>query len=461
MIEVSAELLARHDRPGPRYTSYPTAVEFTEEFGPDDYARRLTAASRRPGEPLSIYVHLPFCEKRCAFCACHVVVTKNPELANVYLPRVLAESELVATLLGERRRVVQYHWGGGTPTHYPPEALRRLHQGLLGHFELVPDAEVAVEVDPRVTTSEHLRVLRELGFNRLSMGVQDLDDTVQALIGRFQTVEQTVTLYHEARRLGYESINFDLIYGLPGQDEETLTRTLEAVIEMGPDRLAVYSFAYVPWMRPHQKRIDEELLPDTEHKFRLLATVVSALTGAGYLQVGMDHFALPDDELVVAAREGTLTRTFMGYTTKRDTETVAFGTSGISDVDGSYAQNHRRLASYYQAVDAGELPIERGYRLNLDDALRRLVITELMCNGSVDLAVAGMRFGIDGPAYFSAEMRSLLSPGGLAEEGMAEVDGARVQATELGALFVRRLAAVFDAYTERRLGDKPMFSKTV
>ena len=461
MIEVSAELLARHDRPGPRYTSYPTAVEFTEEFGPDDYASRLVAASHRPEEPLSLYVHLPFCEKRCSFCACHVVITKNPELANVYLPRVLAEAGLVAERLGDRRRVVQYHWGGGTPTHYPPELLRDLHAGILRHFELVPDAEVAVEVDPRVTSSEHLETLRELGFNRLSLGVQDLDATVQRLIGRDQTSEETEGLYRRARELGFDSINFDLIYGLPGQSEETLARTLETVIAMRPDRLAVYSFAYVPWMRPHQKRIDEELLPDTEHKFGLLATVVSALTGAGYVQVGIDHFALPDDELVVAARQGTLTRTFMGYTTKRDTETVALGTSGISDIDGAYAQNHRRLASYYQAVDAGILPIERGYRLDLDDAVRRLVITELMCNGSVDLVAAGARFGLDGPAYFASEIKALLAPGGLVEEGMAEVAGTTVRATELGTLFLRRLAAAFDAYTDRRTGDKPMFSKTV
>lgn len=461
MIEVSPELLARHDRPGPRYTSYPTAVEFTDAYGPADHAERLAAAAARPEEPLALYVHLPFCEERCSFCACHVVVTKRAEVADAYLGRVVDEASLVAARLGDRRRVVQYHWGGGTPTHYSPDDLARLHRALLQRFELAPGAEVAIEVDPRVTTSTHLEVLRELGFNRLSLGVQDLDSEVQRLIGRGQTREQTETLYHEARRLGFDSINLDLIYGLPGQDEDTLSRTLEAVVELRPERLAVYSFAFVPWMRPHQRRMDESLLPGTEGKFGLLALVVSTLTAAGYEHIGMDHFALPGDELVTAAREGTLTRTFMGYTTKRDTETVALGTSGISDIDGAYAQNHRRLASYYQAVDAGELPVERGYRLDPDDEIRRWVITELMCNGTVDLGEAGDRHGVSGTEYFGSELAELVEPGGLVDEGMVRIEDGRVVATELGRLFVRRAAAVFDAHTGRRTADGPRFSRTV
>ncbi|MDX1691931.1 MAG: oxygen-independent coproporphyrinogen III oxidase [Acidimicrobiia bacterium] len=461
MIEVSADLLARHDRPGPRYTSYPTAIEFSDEFGPEEYAARLEEASSRPGDPLSLYVHLPFCESRCSFCACHVVVARRPEVSQPYIDRVVAESDLMADRLGDRRRVVQYHWGGGTPTHHPPERLRSLHERLLERFELEPGAEVAVEVDPRVTTDAHLETLRDLGFNRISLGVQDLDPTVQRLIGRDQTRAETEHLHAEARRLGYESINFDLVYGLPGQDEETLRSTLDAVIEMRPDRLAVYSFAYVPWMRPHQRRIDEELLPETTEKFSLLATVVTTLTSAGYRQIGMDHFALPDDELVAAADEGTLTRTFMGYTTKRDTETIALGTSGISDIAGAYAQNHRRLASYYESVDEGRLPVERGYPLDADDRVRRHLITELMCNGVVDLADVGERFDIDATEYFSPELEALAAPGGLVDEGMARLDGSTIRATELGRLFVRRIAVVFDVHTARRSSDGPAFSRTV
>lgn len=461
MIKVDSELLARHDRPGPRYTSYPTAVEFSEAVGHVEYEERLASAATRPDQPLSLYVHLPFCEARCSFCACHVVITKRPEISDAYLGKVVSEAELLADRLGDRRDVVQYHWGGGTPTHYSPEVMVELHTALTRRFNMAPEAELAIEVDPRVTTTEHLEALAPLGFNRISLGVQDLNAEVQRLIGRNQTKEETVSLYWDARRLGFSSINLDLIYGLPGQDESTLTETLDTVIELRPDRLAVYSFAFVPWMRPHQKRLEEELLPGTDAKFALLALVVGSLTDAGYIQIGMDHFALPDDELAVAAAAGTLNRNFMGYTTKRDTEMVALGTSGISDIDGAYAQNHRRLASYYQSIERGELPIERGYRLSVDDEIRRFVITELMCNGLADLEVAGRKFGLDGTTYFDDELAELATPGGLIDEGMALVDGLSVRTTELGALFVRRVATVFDAHTRRQTGDGPMFSKTV
>lgn len=458
-VSVDAELLARYDRPGPRYTSYPTAVEFTDTVGPGDHAHHLTAAAEREAEPLSLYVHLPFCQARCSFCACHVVVTTRPEISEPYLRRVEAEAAMVAELLGRRRRVVQYHWGGGTPTHHPPERLEELHHRLLQHFDLCPGAEVAIEVDPRVTTTAHLEMLRRRGFNRLSLGVQDLDPEVQRLIGRHQTQRQTEQLYQVARQLGFESINFDLIYGLPGQTLATLRRTLDEVMRLRPDRLAVYSFAYVPWIRPHQRRIETDLLPDSPTKFALLAEVVRALQEGGYRHIGIDHFALPGDELVAAADQGTLTRTFMGYTTKRGTDTVALGSSGISDIDGAYIQNHRRLASYYQAVDSGILPTERGYRLDPDDHVRRTVITELMCNARVDLAAVGDRYGIEPRRYFAKELASLSGAQGLVEEGLVEIDGVTVKATQTGRFFLRRLAKEFDVYS--RESSKPRFSRMV
>lgn len=461
MIDISPELLERHDRPGPRYTSYPTALEFSEDYGPVDHRQRLAAAGTRHSDPLSMYVHLPFCATRCSFCACHVVVSSRDELAEAYLARLEREITLVADALGTDRKIVQYHWGGGTPTHHPPDRLVALHERVLDRFHLADDAEVAIEVDPRVTTRAHLVALRSMGFNRISLGVQDLDPEVQRRIGRGQTRDETAALYTAARELGFMSINLDLVYGLPGQDEATLATTLDEVIAWKPDRLAVYSFAYVPWMRPHQKRIDEADLPESRTKFGLLARVMTTLTDAGYDQIGMDHFALPDDELAIAARTGSLTRTFMGYTTKRGTETVALGTSGISDIDGVYAQNHRRLASYYEAVDTGELPVERGYALDADDRLRRDVITELMCNGVVDLDAAGVRHGVDATEYFHPELTELAAVGGLVDEGMATVEGATVAATELGTLFVRRIAMVFDGHVGRRSGDRPMFSKTI
>jgi len=449
-LVVDADLLARHDRPGPRYTSYPTAVEFDERVGPERYRTALTEAAGRPGEPLALYVHLPFCATRCSFCACHVVVSSRPELAEAYLRRLVAEAELVADVLGDTRPVVQYHWGGGTPTHHSPDTLSRIHRELTSRFNLADDAELAIEVDPRVTTTDHLEMLAGAGFNRLSLGVQDLDPDVQAMIGRNQTQEQTVSRYGQARQLGFSSINFDLVYGLPGQDEASLRRTLDTVIGLRPDRLAVYSYAHVPWMRPHQRRIDTDLLPDTTSKFALLAQVVTSLTGAGYRHVGIDHFALPDDELITALDGGTLTRNFMGYTTRRGTEVVALGTSGISDVSGLYAQGHRRLASYYQMVDAGELPIERGYVLDGDDLLRRRIITEIMCNGVVDLETIGAH-------RFTRELNRLKP---LVDEGLARIDGTQIEATELGQLFLRRIALVFDTYSQRR-PKTGMFSRTL
>ncbi|NOY55824.1 MAG: oxygen-independent coproporphyrinogen III oxidase [Actinobacteria bacterium] len=459
-VSLTPELLARYDKPGPRYTSYPTAVEFSTDFGPAEYGSHLEAAARDATGPLSLYVHLPFCEARCSFCGCHVVVARRKSVADAYLGRVLDEASVVAERLGERRRLVQYQWGGGTPTYYTPEDLERLHRGLLDRFELDPAAEVALEVDPRVTSRAHLEVLRGLGFNRISLGVQDLDPRVQDMIGRHQTWEQTQSLHLSARELGYESINVDLIYGLPGQTEATYSKTLEGILELRPDRLAVYSFAYVPWVRPNQKRIDPALLPDRDLKFALLSLVSDRLVGGGYQAIGMDHFALPDDELAVAQREGTLSRNFMGYTTKRGTEMVALGSSGISDVAGAYAQNHKRLASYYEAIDNGVLPIERGTVLNEDDRIRRHVITELMCNYVIRADDVERRFDIVFETYFASELAALTAPDGLVDQGMVTLSAAGVQATELGSVFIRNVAMTFDAYLHGS-SERPVFSRTV
>ena len=459
-MKLSPELLERYDKPGPRYTSYPTAIEFTDEFDTSDYQGRLAAYADKPDAPLSLYVHLPFCEARCSFCACHVVVTKTQSVADAYLARVEREAEILAASLGDDRSLLQYHWGGGTPTYYSPQALSQLHKVLTQWFDVLPDAEVAAEVDPRVTTKEHLETMRELGFNRLSFGVQDLDPTVQELIGRGQTVDETVGLYETARDLGYGSINLDLIYGLPGQSDATMATTLDTVLDLRPDRLAIYSFAYVPWMRPNQKRMDEDLLPNRELKFVLLSGLTERLTSAGYKAIGMDHFALPDDELSVAAEAGTLTRNFMGYTTRSGAGVVALGTSGISDISGSYAQNHRRLADYYKSVDAGELPIERGYRLTDDDIVRKHIITELMCNGRISSAELQTQFGMSLSGHFHTELGVFRQSGGLVDEGMVEVTEEAIEATDLGLMFIRNVAKVFDVHTAVKL-NKPTFSKSI
>jgi oxygen-independent coproporphyrinogen-3 oxidase len=355
----------------------------------------------------------------------------------------------------------QYHWGGGTPTFHSPTTLAELHGQLLSEFELAPGAEVGVEVDPRVTTDEHLATLRQVGFNRVSMGVQDADDRVQDLIGRHQTWEQTAQLHDAARRLGYESTNVDLVYGLPGQNERSFERSLELVAGLRPDRVAVYSFALVPWMRPHQKRLDVSLLPDRDLKFELLALAISRLVDAGYRQIGMDHFALPDDELATAYDERTLSRNFMGYTTKRGTEIVGLGTSAISDIGAAYAQNHRRMASYYEAVDAGELPVERGIALDPEDRLRRFVIVELMCNGRLLASELSERFGVDLAEHFAAELAELTARDGLVAAGFVRIDDRGIEATPTGRLFIRNLAMVFDARLRAAADDTPAFSRTV
>jgi oxygen-independent coproporphyrinogen-3 oxidase len=456
---LTPELLARHDRPGPRYTSYPTALEFTGDYGPDEHRERLDALAPIE-DPLALYVHLPFCAHRCTFCACHVVVGASDSLTTRYLGAVTTEIETVAGILGDGHRFIQLHWGGGTPTFHDPATLAAFHATILRHFEPTPEAETAIEVDPRVTTAEHLETLAALGFNRLSVGVQDIDDGVQAMIGRHQTSEQTERLILDARRCGFRSINLDLVYGLPGQSVESFRRTLDVVLDLRPERLAVYSFAYVPWMRPHQRRIDPESLPDRDTKFELLCQLVTTLTAAGYMHVGMDHFAVESDEMAAAARSRTLGRNFMGYTTVGDADVVAFGTSAISEIGGAHGQNHRRLADYLTAAQDGELPTERGLVPSAEDRIRRAVISELMCNSVVDLRLVGDRFGIDPTEAFASEIESLTGPGGLVDEGLATVSDLEVAATELGRLFVRRLAMVFDQYLGAQ-PDTPRFSRTV
>lgn len=409
---------------------------------------------------VALYVHLPFCQARCSFCACHVVVGTSKSLESRYLDAVLAEIDTVADLLGEGPRFTQLHWGGGTPTFHRPEDLARLHRKLTARFQPVPGAEQAVEIDPRVTTRDHLELLSHLGFNRLSIGVQDVDDTVQELIGRNQSREQTEATIATARTVGFGSINLDLIYGLPGQTASSFERTIDAVVDLRPERLAVYSFAYVPWVKTHQKRIDPASLPARETKFEMLALMIRRLTAAGYLHIGMDHFALADDELGVASRSGRLGRNFMGYTTLRDTPVLGFGTSAISEIDGVYAQNHKRLSSYLSDALAGSMPIERGRRSTFDDRVRRVVITELMCNGAVDLGAVGERFGFDPDAYFASERAEIMAPDGLVSEGLVEPCWPHVKATPLGRLFVRRLAMTFDAYLDSE-GPKPRYSRVV
>ena len=457
---VTAELLSRYDRPGPRYTSYPTAIEFHDGITPADYLECLAAADALGDAPLALYAHLPFCEERCLFCGCHTIITKHKEMAAPYLDLLKREIELLAERLPHRRKFAQLHLGGGTPTFYTPAQLDDLLRHLLKHFTPLPGAELAVEADPRVTTAAHLDALADLGFNRISFGVQDLTPEVQEAINRIQPLELTARLVEHARARGYRGINVDLIYGLPLQTPASFERTIEAVIALKPDRSAVYSFAFVPWVKGNQKKIEEEQLPSPDVKVELFAIARERFLAAGYEPIGMDHFARPDDELARAKRDGRLRRNFQGYAVIPGDDVLAIGVSGIGDVRGHYVQNEKKLSTYEDAINAGRLPVARGVRRSADDELRRTVIHELMCNFRIDTVAVARQYGIDFGRYFAEDLALLAAH---EAEGMVRIAPHRIEATPIGELFVRNLAICFDRYQRERhdAESRPVFSRTV
>ena len=446
----SEALLSRYDVAGPRYTSYPTAPSWREDFGAEALSERLVGAgARSSSEPLSLYVHLPFCRSLCWYCGCNVVISKDRCAADRYIDHLVMELDLVAERLGARRALSQIHWGGGTPTFLTEAQIERLWTEITRRFTPLPDAEVAIEVHPALTTPGQLTLLRRLGFNRVSMGLQDFDPLVQQATNRIQTPEQTRALLEHARGLGFGGVNFDLIYGLPHQDAERWARTLELVLEMRPDRLAVYSFAYMPDTLKHQKRMPADAIPGGRVKLDLFRSAYAAFVSAGYRPIGMDHFAVPEDELARAQAERRLGRNFQGYTVKAASDVVALGSTGISDVGGAYAQNVRALPYYYERVARGRLATERGIALTDDDRRRRAVITQLMCNFWTDL-------GEEGARYFAPELERLRP---FEDDGLVARTGSQLELTSLGRLFVRNVAMVFDAYLSR--AARPRFSRTV
>ena len=459
VAQITADVLAKYDRPGPRYTSYPTAVEFHESFTPQRYLEKLEEASRIPEEPLSLYIHLPFCRARCSFCGCNVIITRKEGVADAYLDQLEREIALVAGRLGKRTNVVQYHWGGGTPTYLDLLQMRRVWDAIAGRFTFAPGAEIAIEVDPRVTSREQADLLKELGFNRISMGVQDFDAEVQDAVNRYQTYEQTRDLHLYLRSLGIESINFDFIYGLPHQTPASFRNTIELALELRPDRVACYSYAFVPWIKAHQKAIRIEDLPPRDVKLELFGIAHELFTRAGYQQIGMDHFALESDSLAVAAREHTLFRNFMGYTTHPAKDSVGFGVSAIGDLGGSFAQNTKKLNRYQDALDQGLPPIERGFERSRDDEIRRDVIQSLMCNFHLDIRAVERAYGIDFASYFADSLRRLDE--GPAAHGFVTRTPDAIDVTGTGRLFVRNVCMEFDAYLPKREGEKPVFSRTV
>jgi oxygen-independent coproporphyrinogen-3 oxidase len=456
---VSAEILARYDSVGPRYTSYPTAVDFHTGYGDQEYRRSLAVANQLAEAPLSVYTHIPFCIRRCWFCGCHTFATDRHEVVTPYLDHLEVEMERVAALLPDRRMVAQYHLGGGTPTYLLPEELRRLVESFKRHFRFLPDAERAIEVDPRVTTTEHIEALAGLGFARISMGVQDFDQAVQDAIGRGQPREATQRLVECARKNHFGGVNLDLVYGLPKQTPASFAETVAQTIALRPDRVAVYSFAYLPSQRGHQRQIAPPALPGREDKFALLAIAREAFMDAGYQAIGMDHFALPGDELAIAQREGRLWRNFMGYTVMAGADMLGFGVSAIGDVRGALAQDEKKLVTYYRMLDQGQLPVARGYQRTADDEIRRDVIHALMCNFLVDRKAIEARHGIVFEDYLRDSLAKLAP---FIADGMCQIDDAGVRAVGLGQVFVRNLAMCFDAHLESKLAaTEPVFSRTV
>lgn len=452
-------LLLRLAGPGPRYTSYPTVPEWSNEFGEVGARMALERAGALADEPLSLYVHLPFCASMCFFCGCTVEITRNAGRVTRYLDALEIEIQRVAELLGRRRRLVQLHWGGGTPTHLSVEELRRLHRAIATRFEIAPGAEISIEVHPHVTTFEQVDALAELGFNRFSMGVQDLDPHVQEIVHRFQTTEETVALVEHCRARGVEGVNLDLMYGLPDQDQEAFSRTLDTIAEVRPDRLAVYGYAHVPWLKPAQRNLERHRLPSPLERARLFGLAIERLARAGYEVIGLDHFALPTDALYRSLADGTLHRNFMGYTTRAAPDMVSFGMSAISDLGGSFFQNEHHTREYEERIRRSELPVMRGLARSAEDDLRREAILSLMCRMRVDLDELERTTGRDGLAeHFAAEWKELRP---FADQGLCELEPWRMRVLPAGRLFLRHMAMVFDEYLRRKQTSGPRFSQTV
>jgi oxygen-independent coproporphyrinogen-3 oxidase len=454
------ELMRRYDRDGPRYTSYPTAVQFREGLAPDTYevaARGSRGALAR--DPLSLYVHVPFCFSPCFYCGCNKVVTRRPERADAYVRQLFQEITLRSAFFDRARTVEQLHFGGGTPTFLPPDCLADLLEVLGRHFTMTgdPSRDYSIEIDPRTVDAGYLRRLHSLGFNRLSLGVQDFDAAVQRAINRIQPAAMVGGLLAAARGIGFDSVNFDLIYGLPLQTLPTFAETLDQVIDMRPDRLAVYGYAHMPQLFKAQRQIRSGDLPNAAMRLALLQLAVNMLTTAGYVYIGMDHFALPADSLAVARQRGTLHRSFQGYTTHASRDLVSLGVSAIGQVGGWYIQNHKTLDRYGEALGRGELPTLRGVTMTEDDVLRKDVIQQIMCHGVVDIPAVERRHGVRFDSYFAAESKRLLE---LRDDGLIECGESSISLTPRGRLLMRNVAMAFDAYA--RVGaDRPVLSRVI
>ncbi|MFN7064984.1 MAG: oxygen-independent coproporphyrinogen III oxidase [Aquificaceae bacterium] len=449
------ELIRKHDKPGPRYTSYPPATEFHEGVREEQYKEKLIESNlcRRP---LSLYFHIPFCESACWFCGCNVIISHRKDVTRRYLDYVYKEMELLKDYLDTSRPVVQLHWGGGTPNFLTKEEIREFFGRIREVFNIQDAAEISIEIDPRYLSEGQLEVLREVGFNRVSMGLQDLDPEVQRAINRIQDYDLMKRVMEDLRRLGFKSINIDLIYGLPYQTPQRFKETIEETIELGPDRVAVFNFAYVPWLKPLQRKIDPSTLPPPEDKLTILRMTIDLFQEKGYVFIGMDHFAKSEDELAQAQREGSLWRNFQGYTTKKGVDLIGIGATSIGMLYDGYFQNYKTIRDYYLALEEGRLPIMRGYLLSQEDIIRREVIMDLMCGFYCPFEKIENMFGIDFELYFSSELEELKD---MERDGLLKIEGRAIKVLPEGRLLIRNIAMVFDQYI--KTAKEKRFSRTI
>ena len=455
--EFDRQLIASLPATGPRYTSYPTADRFHDGFRETEYVKALELRGIGAlNKPLSLYIHIPFCNTICYYCGCNKIITKDKSRADAYIEYLEKEMELLAPHLGGRHRLAQLHFGGGTPTFLSDDQLERVFHMICKHFQLIPDGEYSIEIDPRKVSRDTVLMLGKLGFNRMSVGIQDFDPKVQAAVNRIQSYDETKEVIDAAREAGFKSVS-DLIYGLPHQTAESIKTTIDTVLSLDPDRLALYHYAHLPHIFKPQRRIDTDAVPGSEEKLDMLQYCVQTLTCRGYVFIGMDHFAKPDDELSVALREGLLQRNFQGYSTYADCDLVAIGVSSIGKIGSTYSQNERNIDDYYAAIDAGHLPVMRGYQLNQDDLLRRTVIQDLMCRFALDYRAYESVFGIPFGHYFKEELADLQQ---LAELGLVRLSSHGLKVTPKGRFLIRNIAMVFD-YHLRHKETKAKYSQTV
>ena len=458
-MSLNEKILEKYSVSIPRYTSYPTAPECKEIFTEQDFLTANEKANKSK-TPISLYFHLPFCESQCYFCACNIVISKKREVTESYLKHIKKEIIRTSNHIDKTRKVEQIHLGGGTPTYFTPEELTDFFSTVTKYFNISDDCETSIEIDPRVTTFEHIHTLKKIGFNRLSLGIQDFNETVQESVNRIQPFELTKNIMDEAYKAGFISINTDLMYGLPYQSLETFKKTLELVLKLNPDRIALFHYAHLPQLLKHQdKYISSSTLPDSSEKIKIFQYAVNALTANGYVFIGLDHFAKPDDELSIARRNKTLYRNFQGYTTRAGCDLYGFGITAISNIQNTFSQNIKKLNPYYEAVDFDKIPIYRGVVLSKDDLLRKEIITKILCHGEIVIPAVEEKYDIDFNKYFAVEIEHLKE---LEKDGLIlYTQYSTLKVTPLGQFFLRNIASGFDYYLNKKDGKQKVYSKSI